>query len=334
MSELALLLKAINSAENVIVCGHSMPDGDSLGSTLGMGLLLKALGKSVTILSPDPVPKMYGFLAGAGEVRFDAASIEGADTAILVDCTDLNRLGPAFSEEVKKIPVIINIDHHVSNQFFGHYNFVDPQAAATGEQIFQIARLLNQPLNRELATCLYTAVVMDTGSFRYGNTTERTHRICAELLETGIDAAEINTYLFENKELTALLLLGKALCRLEVSKCQRVAWITIPLELTNEMGAGDEHSEGIINYPRMVEGALVGILFREIAEDKVKVGFRSKTAIDVNKIAAVFGGGGHSRASGCQLEMPLQDAVEKVLEEVLSHVDSQNVEGRIDGRNS
>ncbi|WP_160315577.1 DHH family phosphoesterase [Thermincola ferriacetica] len=312
--------EAIRKAKHIIVCGHAMPDGDSIGSTLAMGLFLKSMDKKVTMLTPDPIPQIYGFLPLVQEIKPPEEFPDDADTAVILDCTDLNRVGAYLADRLKKVPVLINIDHHISNQVYGTYNYIDATAAATGEQVYRLINVFDKPVNQDLATCLYVALVMDTGSFRYENTTDKTHMICAELLKTGINAAYINTCLFENKDVTGLLLLGRALSRLKVSDCGRVAWISIPLQLAQELGAKDEHAEGIVNYPRQVRGTVVGLLFREIAPNRVKVGFRSKETVDVNKLAAFFGGGGHPKAAGCQIEMPLQEAEEKVLAAVLAHI--------------
>lgn len=322
-SEMQSIIQALKKAEKVVVCGHSMPDGDSIGSTIAMGEVLKSLGKDVTMITPDEVPQMYGFLPSINELVRLQSLPNDFDTAVVVDCTDLNRINAPLSEGLAKIPVIINIDHHVSNQYYGSFNYVDPKAAATAELIFNLAKALEISISKEMAISLYTSIVMDTGSFRYENTTEKTHRISAELVEMGVNVALVNSYLFENKELTGLRLLGRSLCNLNVTDCGRVAWISIPYELTKEIGAKDEHAEGIINYPRRVAGVQVGLLFREITPNRIKVGFRSKDTIDVNKIAAVFGGGGHPRAAGCQLEMPIKAAEKEVLETVISQIDQQ-----------
>ncbi len=323
MNKLDDINQALLKANRIIVSGHAMPDGDSVGSTLAVGLLLRAMGKQVTMLSPDTVPAIYGFLPAVGEIKTGDLFPAEVDTALILDCTDLNRLGPELAQKVAGIPTIINIDHHISNQVYGQYNFVDPKAAATGEQVYKLIKHLGHPLDQELAICLYTAIVMDTGSYRYDNTTGQTHRISAELVETGIDIADINTRLFENKELVSLQLLGKALSRLQITAEGKVAYLSLPYSMVQELGARDEHAEGIVNYPRRVQGARVGLLFREIAPNRIKVGFRSKD-VDVNKIAARFGGGGHPRASGCQLEMSLEEAEQKVLAAVTSEIGESN----------
>lgn len=295
-----------------------MPDGDSVGSTVAMGLAVKMMGKSVTVISSDTVPKSYEFLPGVKDVVSLKDFSKACDLAIILDCTDLYRGGDELAELLKNVTTIINIDHHVSNNNFGHYNFVDPAAAATGELVYRLVKVLGLNVTADIAMNLYTAIAMDTGSFRYDNTTADTHKIAAELISTGINVAWINEHLFEHKEIITLKLLGRALAGIRLSPCGRVAWISVPFSIMEEMGARDEHTDGIVNYPRTAEGVEIGLLFREIEPGKIKVGFRSKETADVNKLAANFGGGGHPRAAGCLIKGNLAEVEAKVVEAALA----------------
>ena len=309
--EVADLLRQVKKA---VICGHTMPDGDSVGSILATGLLLSAIGIENDIATFDSISNMYDFLPGVEKVVAYDRLRGGYDAAVLLDCTDVNRLGGQLGEYIGKIPTLINIDHHISNQVFGTANYVDATAAATGEIVFELIRVMGVSLTKDMAINLYTALAMDTGSFKFDNTTYRTHEIAAELYKTGIDAAKINRDLFERKDLTQLRLLGYALAQLKTAADGRVAWVSIPLQVARELGASDEHADGIINYPRMLDGVEVGLLFREISPGRFKVGFRSKKQMDVNKLAAMFGGGGHPRASGCMIEGTLAEIEKKVID--------------------
>lgn len=311
LQEVADCLKQGNKA---VICGHSMPDGDSVGSVLAMSFLLDSLGVENYVVTPDPIPAMYSFLPGVNRVCPANRLPEGIDLAVVLDCTDLNRLGPELGGFVRTVPHVVNVDHHVSNQVFGTYNYVDATAAATGEIVFRLAEQAGVALTREMAANLYTAIVMDTGSFRFDNTTDRSHVITAELIRTGIDVAQINKNLFEKKDLVHLKILGYALAQLKTAAGGKVAWVTIPLRVMHELGAQDEHADGIINYPRMLDGVEVGLLFREISPNRFKVGFRSVKSIDVNKLAGVFGGGGHPRAAGCIIEGSFEEVEKKVVD--------------------
>ncbi len=313
MNSLEEVAEFLRKGKKAVICGHAMPDGDSVGSVLAMSFLFSGIGMENYVVTADPIPAIYNFLPGIENVKSIDGFPEDYDLAVILDCTDLSRLGDKLSAWIGKIPAIVNIDHHVSNQEFGSCNYVDPKAGATGEIIFELIKLMGVSLTKEMAVNLYAAIVMDTGSFRFDNTTDKTYEIAAELFRTGIKVTEINAHLFENKDLVHLKLLGYALTQLNTSADGRVAWVTIPIRVMQEFGALDEHADGIINYPRMLESAEIGLLFREINPGIVKVGFRSKKLIDVNKLAAVFGGGGHPRASGCIVEGDLGEVEGKVV---------------------
>lgn len=313
MNSLREVAGLLRRGKRAVICGHSMPDGDSIGSVLAMSFLLRGIGVECSVISPDNVPDVYGFLPGFQSIRTYDGSLPECDMAVILDCTDLKRLGDELGKGISGIPVIINIDHHISNQEFGTCNYVDSGAAATGEIVYELANILALPMSEETAVNIYTAIVMDTGSFRFDNTTARTHEITADLVRKGINTAVVNQNLFEKKEFVQLKLLGYALDRLQVTAGGRIAWTTIPFEAIREIGAQDEHADGIINYPRMLEGVEIGLLFREVKPGLFKVGFRSRQHADVNRLAAAFGGGGHPRASGCSVEGSRTEVEEKVL---------------------
>lgn len=317
MNSLREIAEFLKTAKKAIVCGHAMPDGDSVGSVLAMRLMLSSIGVESYATSPDPVPAMYDFLPGADKITLLSEAPDGCDFAVILDCTDLGRLGDKDGQKIANIPNIVNIDHHVSNGGFGKCWFVDEKAAATGEIVFELAKIMGITIDKDIAINLYTAIVMDTGSFRFDNTTEKTHEITAELVRTGIEISEINRNLFERKDLTHLKMLGYALGQLKLTAEGKVAWIAIPLKVMQEMGAKDEHADGIINYPRLLNGVEIGMLVREITPGRFKVGFRSKQKVDVNKLASRFGGGGHPRAAGCSIEGSLQEVEARVLQECM-----------------
>ncbi len=313
MNSLAEIASCLRKGKKTVICGHSMPDGDSVGSALAMGLLLTEMGMENYIAMPDPIPAMFNFLPGVNNlVPYDCLPGD-CDLAVVLDCTDLSRLGDELGEIIGRIPMVVNIDHHISNHEFGHCNYVDAKAAAAGEIVYDLIKIMNVPLTDAMAVNLYTAIAMDTGSFRFDNTTDKTHEIAAELMRAGIDTAEINKNLFEKKDLVQLRLLGYALTNLKTAGQGKVAWVTVPLHIMNDLGANDEHADGIINYPRMLNGVEISLLFREISPHRFKVGFRSKKHVDVNRLAAHIGGGGHPRASGCMVEGTLDEVEQKVI---------------------
>ncbi|HOV78724.1 MAG TPA: bifunctional oligoribonuclease/PAP phosphatase NrnA [Bacillota bacterium] len=320
MNNMAEIAEAIKRSQNVLICGHITPDGDSLGSILALGLSLEKLGKKVTMAGPDPVPAIYDFLPGASRFRTGSPPEDKFDTLIVLDCSVPERLGEGYRELLERDLVVINIDHHAGSVSFGTYRYVDRLTASVGEIIFELLDMLGIEITLEAAICLYTAIVTDTGSFQFENTTPDTHRRVARLLEIGVPAARINVKLYEEKPRESVLLLGAALNTLSFSPCGKVCWMTVDRELIKKSGAEDEHTEGLVNYARSIRGVLVGLLFHEISENKYKISFRSKEPLDVNKIAAVFGGGGHSKAAGCVLQGDLREIQEKVVAAALSAI--------------
>lgn len=312
MNSLEEVAGFLRKGKKAVICGHTMPDGDSVGSVLAMSLLLSQMGIENHVVTSDPVPLLYDFLPGVQNVVWGSFQ-DDCDLAVVLDCTDLDRLDDELGDYIRNIPTKVNIDHHISNQEFGTCNYVDPQASATGEIVFELIKLMGVRLTEEMAVNLYTAIAMDTGSFRFENTTGKSHQVTAELIQTGIKVSEINVNLFEKKDLGHLKLIGYALTQLKTASDGRVAWVTIPLQVMEELGAHDEHADGIINYPRMLDSVEIGLLFREISPGRFKVGFRSKRYIDVNKLAGAFGGGGHPRASGCTVEGDREEVEQRVV---------------------
>ncbi|MCL4424838.1 MAG: bifunctional oligoribonuclease/PAP phosphatase NrnA, partial [Firmicutes bacterium] len=212
-----------------------------------------------------------------------------------------------------RVALVVNIDHHGTNAGFGQYNYVDVQAAAVGEQIYELLRSMEVDISPAIATCLYTAIVTDTGSFRYESTRESTFRVAAELVRLGAKPAQVAENAFETRSLSSARLLGRALETLELTPDGKVAWLVISRAALEETGASDEETEGIINYARAIRGVEVGLLFRETGDGKVRVSLRSRHQVDVSRVASHFDGGGHPRAAGCTLSLPLNEAREKVI---------------------
>lgn len=317
INSLTVIADAIRRSENTMICGHIMPDGDSLGSVLALGLSLEAMGKKVVMAGPDPIPAIYGFLPGVDRFQTGAPPEGIFDTLIVLDCSVPERLGKDYQELLKKETVIINIDHHAGPGIPGAYSYIDTSAAAVGEIIFDLLKLMQVSISAEAAINLYTAIITDTGSFQYDNVTPDTHRRIAELLELGVPVMQINTALHEENPVEALILLKEALHTLTLSPCGKVCWMTVTQEMLQNTGALDEHTEGLVNYCRSIKGVEVGLLFREISVETYKVSLRSKNNVNVNMLAAKFGGGGHPKAAGCVLKGSLRDVQEKVTREAV-----------------
>lgn len=303
-------------SSHYLVVAHVHPDGDALGATLAMREILRQLGKSYTLVNESEIPERFRFLPGSEEI-LSVSQLEGKSFThvIALDCGDSARIGNVaalFAENVQ----ICNIDHHATNDLFGVSNYVDSKAAATVELLYRLADRMQLEFTLDLATCIYTGLLTDTGSFKYPNTTPEVMRQAARLLEIGVPGAEIADRVLMTKTFPQLKLLQKALANLQLSKNGNVAWLQVTQQDLAESEATEDDVEGIVTYARGIEGVEVGILFRETKDGKIKVSFRSKAEFDVAMIAKRFGGGGHARAAGCTIELPLNEAKRQVLEAV------------------
>ncbi|MFZ5646307.1 MAG: DHH family phosphoesterase [Bacillota bacterium] len=322
MSSLQEISDVLKKSSRVLICGHIVPDGDCLGSVAALGITLEKMGKKVVMASPDPIPQTLSFLPGADRFmigcdnRSDGLDL---DTFVVLDCSVPERLG-SFSRVLSRDVAVVNIDHHMSSNRFAHLNYIDPAAAATGEILSDLIETMGTGLNRDVATCLYVAIVTDTGSFQYENTSPQTLRRVARLMEAGIHTSSINILLYEEKPLQNIQVLGAALEVMKLSPCGRVAWTVVERDLLEKFSAGDEHTDGLVNFLRTIRGVEVAILVREIERGKYKVGFRSKGKVNVHSLASRLGGGGHIRASGCVLTGNLHDVTERVVQEAVMEV--------------
>ena len=297
------------------VISHVSPEADTLGSALAAYLILRGVGKEVALFNADPIPQRYLFLPGAKEiVRCDRIP-RPFEIYLVVDSSDRERAG-GLLQGLPPWSLVINIDHHQSNERFGGLNWIEEAASSTGEMVFRLFKEMGVPISPGAATNLYAAILTDTGSFRFSNTTPSALRAAAELIELGADAVEVANQLYDQQDLRSLRLLGKVLSEMAVSENGAVAYIVIRRADLEAAGVGIEETEGFINYPRSLKGVRVALAFKEMAEDVVKVGLRSKGPVDVAQIASVFQGGGHKNAAGCLLSGDLEQVKERVLAEV------------------
>jgi len=298
--------------QRALMLGHVHPDADVLGTLLGLGLAMEERGWTVRYGGPHPAPEMLAFLPGIE--RYERlARVDGPlDVTVLTDCPNPARTEGLVEQARRAGVTIVNIDHHHDNRRYGDVDWVDPSAAATGEMIHDLLVALGAPLTPAIATNLFTAIHMDTGSFRYSNVTPTTFRIAGALVAAGADPAFVSGQIYERRPPAALRWLGDALSRVEVSPDGRVAWLALPEGVVPETFV---EAEDLVNYPRSVATVRVACLLRE-RDGGVKVSLRAKGDVDVSRIAARFGGGGHPNAAGCRVEGPLGDATRRVLDAV------------------
>lgn len=308
---LARIVEEVRGGRRFLIAAHENPEGDAIGSTLALGLALKALNKEALCLNQDPTPEMFSFLPGAGEIVHQAPS--GAfDAAFALDCGERVRLGAEFAK-VQEIGKIINIDHHISNRYYGDLNLVDPGASSTAEILFDLLRLLPGAMTPEVAENLYTGVLTDTGSFHYSNTSPDTFAVARDCLLAGVDPWRVAQQVYENQPLPRLRLLPLVLATLETAEQGRISWVVVTLEMLNKAGAAVGHTEDFINYPRSLKGTEVALLFRELGGGRYRVSLRSREKVNVAAIAEEFGGGGHAQAAGCTVEGNLEEVRGKLL---------------------
>lgn len=308
------VIAAIKKHKRFLISAHVNPEGDSLCSQLAMKKLMISLGKQAFIVNHDPVPEHYKFLPEAEGVSTGLGRRMDFDAVLVLDCPTLKRIG-GVKDLISKDKFIINVDHHISNEKFGDVNWVDPNASSTGEMVYRLFKEMRVPLTKEIALCLYVAILTDTGSFNYDNTSQVTHDIAGELLGYGLDPAVVSESVYERRNPEDIKFLGVVLSTLKVNASGNIAYLEITRKMLEETGADIVKAEGVINYARSIEGVKVAILFKEDLKDrgKINVSFRSKGGADVNKLASAFGGGGHVKASGCVLEGRLKEVEKKVL---------------------
>jgi len=309
------VVELIKESSNIAILSHIMPDGDNIGSCLALYNALVKLGKNVIVALDDDVPEVYRFLKNSDQI-VKPENDYNLDLVIALDCGDAGRLGKSakYLENNK----IINIDHHISNSNFGHYNIVDVNASATAELVYDLINKLKINMDKDICECIYTGIVTDTGLFQYSNTTSETHRIVADLISNGVEPAKVYKDVYQNNSLSKIKLLGEALSSIELHYSNKIASIILKKELFEQIGAKDEDADGIINYARDIKGVEVALLFRETEDGKIKIGFRSKDFMNVNEIAQMFGGGGHKRAAGATAVGEIRDIKDKVLKAVIN----------------
>jgi len=309
VSEQDEVVALLGSVRSVAVTSHLAPDGDGLGSGLALVRALKSVGVAARFVSTDGVPRRYRFLPGADDVLRAAALVEPYDAVILIECPERHRPGLSDLDRYR----LVNIDHHALNARYAAINWVDPRAAAVGEMIYDLLPALGVALDRDIAVNLYTAIVTDTGSFRYSNTTHRTFEIAAALLSAGCQPAAVATALYEDEPLARLELTRKALGSLVLDPSGRLAWIELDAADVAWSLAHDVDTEDLVNYPRSIAGVEVALFFKDRGHGPVKVSLRSRGRVDVAAFAARFGGGGHKQAAGCSITGKLDEVRDRVL---------------------
>jgi phosphoesterase RecJ-like protein len=306
-SALLAILEAIQEGERFLVCSHSRPDGDAVGSMLAVGMLLRQLGKRADLVAADRIPAVYRSLPGATEIR-NVMRVHGKyDAVILLECdgiarTRLRGLEPFF---------LINIDHHASGKEFGQLNWIDRDACSVGEMVHRLVQAAGCALTAEMATCLYTTLLTDTGGFCYGGIRPSTFALAGELVQAGAEPVRIARDVYFANPLSKMLLLGAALGNMRREGA--LAWLHVTHQDMLRTSAAEEDCEGIVNYALSIAGVEAAVFLRELPDGRIRLSLRSKGQVNVAAISERLGGGGHENAAGCTLDGPLESATEAIL---------------------
>lgn len=305
------ILQLLAEYDRYVLGCHVHPDGDAIGSLLALGLGLENAGKEVAMVVPGGVPATYRFLEGTEKITTTASLTP--EVIIALDCADRERLLLPEAVFATGAP-LVNIDHHISNSMFGDFNHVLPEAAATGEIVYDLLADGGFAPDKRIAEAIYTAVATDTGFFRYSNTSGRVLSLAAGLVaDYGISPSRIAEKVYEERSYDSLPLLGEVLATLRLAAGGRIAWMAMSQELMAAYSVPLEETENFVNHTISISGVEIGLFFKEINPEETKVSWRSKSAVDVSRLAAHFGGGGHARAAGCTIKAPVTQAVEQVL---------------------
>ncbi len=324
MQQVLVQIKEILLSQTcVAIISHSNPDGDTLGSQLALAGALDKAGIKTILINNDEVSDKYHFVAGSEQIQPYKEDMTLPEVIVFVDCASLELAGCDETTAFLQGKTIINIDHHTSNKQYGTVNFVDGEAAANCQNIYELIRVLGMPITAAMATALYMGLSTDTGNFLFDNVSSETLRIAADLKDCGADTNSLRWYMYESYSHKRIELMKYILNDLHISYNGKYAWSKLNYEMMQRLHPDSTDIDGLINTIKNIEGVEIALLFRGVAEDKTKVSLRSKMWSDVNKIAGMFGGGGHVRAAGCTIEGNVEQAAELMVPAVKIYLETE-----------
>lgn len=313
------ILRCLAESRRVVVASHENPDGDAVSSLLAVGLALERQQKNVSFYNASPIPAVYRFLPSVGRITTEFNAADAFDTAVILDCGDLERIGPAAAL-MRRVPVVVNIDHHITNTGFGTIRLVEPAACATAELVYHLLVKMKTPIDKDLATLIYTGILTDTGSFRFANTNQATFAICLEMAAKGVRPHEVARHVYGTYSLGRIKLLNLALDSIEIAANGKLSIMTVTREMLRQTGTQPEDADGLIHYARRIEDVRVAALIQELqngtgaTQDRHRyhVSLRSDGSVDVAAVAVSYGGGGHQSAAGFRIEAPLSEVKNQI----------------------
>ena len=313
------IIHRLKNSRRVFLASHVNPDGDAVGSLVAMGAALDAINIQNTLYNESTIPAVYRFLPAVERIqqRFDKKM--PYDTAVILDCGNIERIGTAYPS-VSKIPVVINIDHHITNTRFGHHQLIDQNACATSELIYRLVKTMSISFSMDMAMSIYTGIVTDTGSFRFSNTNSGSFAICNEMVRLGVKPYHVAQHLYGTYSLGRIKLLNLALDSIEISHNGKLSIMTLTQDMLNETGTHPEDADGLIHYARRIKDVKVAALIQEQqnghklqkGSKQHHVSLRSDGSVDVASIAFQFGGGGHPSAAGFTIDASIAEIKETI----------------------
>lgn len=314
MTSLGKIAAVLAKGKRFLLITHKDPDGDGLGSMLALGKSLSDAGKEVSLIAQDPIQSPLNLLKGADEI-VNIVDIDGDfDAVVALDCAEKSRLGE-FENHLGSYQVVINIDHHETNESFGGLNLIEPESSSTGELVFRLLKEASLPIGADAAWNIFAAIQTDTGSFKYSNTTPEALRIAADMMDLGANPWEISKKVMYGHSMARLRLLEMALHTIEFHHKKRIAIMILSQGMLEKAGAQLSDSERFVDYPRFISGVELGVLIRETGENECKFSLRSNSCLNAAQLASRFGGGGHDRAAGFRFQGSLKAVKNDFLKE-------------------
>jgi phosphoesterase RecJ-like protein len=312
------VIDRLTESQAIFMSTHINPDGDAIGSLIALGLGLQQHGKHIYLYNASPIPAVYRFLPGVQLVQQVLPESSAWDTAVVLDCGTLDRIGVAV-DFVRGLPQVINIDHHVTNTNFGQYRLVDSTACSSAEIVYRLLKKMAITIDAAIATSIYTGILTDTGSFRFANTNSAAYKICSEMVKVGVDPYTVAQHVYGTYSLGRIKLLNMALDSIEISANGKLSLMTLTQDMFRETDTNPEDVDGMINYAKRIEDVKVAALIMEnengAVQKRYHVSLRSDGTVDVAEIAASFGGGGHFSAAGFGVESSLK-ALKKTINSI------------------
>jgi len=316
---LSQVVELIENKEKFAITTHVRPDGDGVGSSLGLWWLLRSLDKNVEIIVRDEIPNAYSKLPGIQEIRTTNKIDTDYDAIFVIECSDVTRPGIQGIEN----HLIVNIDHHATCEHFGDVNWIDPTASAVGEMIYNLCKAIGGRVSKEIAECIYMAIVTDTGSFHFPNTTERTLKVASELVKVGVKPSRISDAVYNSYSWSRIALMQKVIATVTRDTTGKVASMRQTLEMAEKTGAVDGDNNGFVNLPLVAQEVRAVVYMREVNPGAYRVSLRSKGDINVASVAEIFGGGGHKNAAGCRVEGDWDAKEREIIGELRKAIDAE-----------